>query len=222
MKLEVACFSVEAAEIAANAGADRIEFCSDYASGGLSPTVEDARKVKAYSATPLFIMIRPRPGNFIYTRSELSAMVKTVESMIDAGADGLVFGILDARNELNARECTYLIKIASPLSCTLHRAFDLVPDKTRTMKKAIDCGFERILTSGGPGNAVDNKPVIEKLLSAAPDHMIIMPGGGLRSGNAGVLKATGAKEFHSSCITAPDPLLPDPHEIMMLRSVLSS
>jgi copper homeostasis protein len=222
MKLEIACFNLRAAEIAVKAKADRIEYCHNYDQGGISPPVGEVVQHKKKFNTPVFVMVRPRPGNFIYSKEELREMARTIDLMKAAGADGFVFGILDQADELNAKDCEILVKSAWPLPCTLHRAFDDTPDKIKTLHKAVNCGFSRILSSGGKGNVDDNLKIIEMLILAASDQIIIMPGGGLRSHNIDVLKAAGATEFHSSCITSRGSLLPDSEEIGRLKHRLIS
>ncbi len=222
MKLEIACFNPRAVEIAVKAKADRIEYCQNYDQGGVSPPAGEVGQIKKKIDTPVFVMVRPRPGNFIYNKEELREMAKTIDRMKAAGADGFVFGILDQANELNVKDCEILVKTAWPLPCTLHRAFDDTPDKIKSLHEALNCGFSRILSSGGKGNVEDNIKAIEMLILTASDQIILMPGGGLRSHNIDMLKAAGATEFHSSCITSQESLLPDSEEICRIKHKLLS
>ncbi len=222
MTLEIACFSLKGAEIAVKAGADRIEFCHNYAAGGISPPAKEVEQVKQVTGKPVFVMIRPRPGNFVYNNEEIRQMHANIESMKSAGADGFVFGVVDSYNALNEKECRKLISRASPLPCTLHRAFDNIPDKIKSLQLAFDCGFSRILTSGGAGNAIDNLVMLAKLVEESSGRIIIIPGGGLRSSNIDtIIKHTGAREYHSACITKKGITLPDPLEINILKERLS-
>lgn len=219
MLLEVACFSLDAIKVVAGSDADRIEYCSDYASGGVTPPLADIAKIRQITAKPLFVMIRPRAGSFKYNTDEIKIMHGLIEEFKAAGADGFVFGITDLNNELNMEENRRLITRAYPLPCTLHRAFDIVPDKHKSLEQAIDCGFSRILTSGGAGNAVDNTGILARLLTKASNRIIIIPGGGLRSYNIDILiNKSGAEEYHSACITNTGTLLPDPREINIIKA----
>ena len=222
MTLEIACFSLEGVEIAIQAGADRVEFCHNYAAGGISPTVEEVQQVKQITGKPVFVMIRPRPGNYVYNNEEIRQMHSTIENMKSSGADGFVFGIVDYNNELNATECKNLISRASPLPCTLHRAFDNIPDKIESLQLAIDLGFSRILTSGGMGSAAENLGILARLVEKSLDRIIIVPGGGLRSNNIEtIIKHTGASEYHSACIANKGIPLPDPLQINFIKNRLS-
>ena len=221
MTLEIACFSLKGAEIAVKAGADRIEFCHNYAAGGISPPVEEVEQVKQVTGKPVFVMIRPRPGNFVYNNQEIKQMHANIEAMKSAGADGFVFGVVDSDNLLNVKECKNLISRSSPLPCTLHRAFDNIPDKIKSLQLSVDCGFSRILTSGGVGYAVDNLGMLARLVEESSGRIIIIPGGGLRSSNIDIIiKHTGAGEYHSACITKKGIPLPDPLEIKIIKDRL--
>jgi copper homeostasis protein len=219
MILEVACFSKEASLLADISGADRIEFCLDYAAGGISPSESDVEEICGIIEKPVFVMVRPRRGNFLYSPDETGHMLNTIKQMKSAGADGFVFGILDAENEVNMKDCIKLIDAASPLPCTFHRAFDQTSDLFRSLECIIDCGFKRILCSGGIGNAIDNTDILRRLVEKASERIVIMPGGGIRGVDIDVLKTSGALEFHSSCITGKDSI-PDPDEIKLIKTQL--
>lgn len=219
MILEVACFSKEASFSADISGADRIEFCLDYEAGGISPSVSDVEEIRRIIQKPVFVMVRPRKGNFLYSPDETVQMLNTIYQMKSAGADGFVFGILDSENEINIKDSIKLIDAASPLPCTFHRAFDQTPDLFRTLERLIDCGFKRILCSGGKGNAIDNTETLRRLSEKASDRIVIMPGGGIRAMDIDILKTTGAFEFHSSCITGIADM-PDPEEIKLIKANL--
>lgn len=220
--LEIACFSEEAAQLAVSSGADRIELCSNYSSGGITPKIEDLINIEKRIEIPVFVMIRPRPGNFIYGISELEEMEASIIKFKKTGADGFVFGALTKENELDQKLCSYLIKLASPLPCTLHRAFDLIEYKPKAIIQAIDAGFARILTSGGVGNVTENLPDLQKIVKLAANKIIIVAGGGLRNQNIHTLKAiTGLKEVHSSAIIDGEMEMPDAGEIRKLLTILN-
>ncbi len=221
--LEVACFSLDSVKVVAGSDADRIEYCSDYASGGVTPPLADFAKIRQITEKPVYVMIRPRDGDFDYNNEEIKMMHALIAEFKAAGADGFVFGITNPDNELNMEENRRLISRANPLPCTLHRAFDKVPDKHKSLEQAIDCGFSKILTSGGAGNAVDNIGVLARLVTKASGRINIIPGGGLRSYNIDIIiNKSGAGEYHSACITNTGTLLPDPREINIIKVKLRS
>lgn len=199
--LEIACFNVESALIAAKAGAHRIEFCTDFSTGGLTPSLDDAKKILAAVNVPVFIMIRPRPGNYVFTDEEFTHFTEWIPKFKAIGVHGFVFGLLNDDCTINLSKSKQLVQLAAPLPCTFHRAFDTGPDLSKSLEDVIECGFKRLLTSGGAGNAIDNVPVLMKLAKQAGDRLVILPGGGVRSSNIETLKAIDTNEFHTSAIT---------------------
>ncbi len=199
-RLEIACFNLESALIAAQSGADRIEFCADYASGGITPSIEDFKKLKAFTSIPVYIMIRPRGGDFVYSESEIETMKTCIADFKKAGADGFVFGLLNTDNTL-AETNQELGKLAGDTPCTFHRAFDKTPDLFNSLEQLIDWGFKTVLTSGGSTSALAGTAKLGKLLERSQGRIQILPGGGIRSTNIAELadKVT-AGFFHSSGI----------------------
>ena len=199
--LEIACFSTDNAITACNAGADRIELCDDREAGGTTPSADSIRIVKQHVTVPVFVMIRPRGGNFAYTEQEFEQM-KTDIDRFNAEVDGFVFGILDDEHRVNITRTTELVQMAHPLPCTFHRAFDETRDKFRALEDVIASGCQALLTSGGASNAVTGAHVLSDLVVAAQARITIIPGGGVRSRNINILIAvTGAIFFHSSALT---------------------
>jgi copper homeostasis protein len=199
--LEIACFNVESALIAAKAGAQRVEFCTDFSTGGLTPSLEDTKKILELVNIPVFIMIRPRPGTYVFTDAEFLHFTGWIPKFKAIGVHGFVFGLLNDDCTINTKKSTELVKLASPLPCTFHRAFDTGPDLSKSLEDVIACGFKRLLTSGGAGNAIDNIPSLVKLAKQAGDRLLILPGGGVRSSNIETLKSIKTNEFHTSAIT---------------------
>src|SRR5690349_15327858 len=140
MILEIACFNMESALIAQKAGADRIELCEDYNAGGVTPAPEMLRRVKAQVSLPVFVMVRPRPGNFIYTDPEFQKMKEEIIESRKLGANGIVFGILDSQNSIDKNKCSELVDLARPLETTFHRAFDEVKNPLDELEHIISCG----------------------------------------------------------------------------------
>lgn len=203
-KLEVACFDPASARIAADAGADRIELASDYSSGGVTPDPDDFRELRGYTSIPIFILIRPRGGDFVYSDEEIFVMKRSIALFSDLGADGFVFGCLDKENRLDKHANRILFETAQPLPCTFHRAFDRTEDKRSAIKTIIDIGFSTILTSGGEDSALKGALLLNELKKEAGDSLVIMPGGGIRSGNIEELRHHLKTDwYHSACITGP-------------------
>lgn len=201
MKLEVACFSYRDALLAIGAGADRIEFCRNYRAGGLTPSLSSVKKLCASSGIPIFVMIRPHARSFVYSASELAQMKTDIRDLKSVGCAGFVFGILDKDGIINKKQCSMLVKMAAPLPCTFHRAFDRTSNPEESLEALVACGFERVLTSGGIGNAIDNLSTLKKLVKKAGKRIGILPGGGVRSSNiSGILSKVKCKEFHSAAI----------------------
>jgi copper homeostasis protein len=220
--LEIATFSLEAAIIAGRAGADRIELCVDYAAGGLTPPQDMIAEVVRRLTCPVFVMIRARPGNFIYSGKELEQMRQDIVSAKEAGANGFVFGILEEDGTISEPACSELVSIASPLPCTFHRAFDELAHKKEGLEKLITCGFRRVLTSGGPVSAMANPNTLKALVDQAAGRIMVVPGGGIRPSNLRQLaEFTGAMEYHSAAICGHG-LLPDVEAIIQMKQSLST
>ncbi len=219
-RLEVACFNLESALIAAKAGADRIEFCADYASGGTTPDLEDFKKIKGATAVPVYVMIRPRGGNFVYSAEEIASMKQSIIQFKKAGADGLVFGILNTDNTLAAANCE-LVELADNTPCTFHRAFDQSPELEQSLEQLINWGFKTVLTAGGSSSAMAGAATLQKLFHHANNRIQILPGGGIRSGNiAELAKLLPVDFFHSAGITDGSEMA-DPAEIKAIKSALT-
>ena len=202
MALEIACFNLESCLIAQQAGASRIELCSDYELGGITPSKELIAEVRKKINSDLFVMVRPRSGNFIYSENEFLQMQETILFCKEQNCNGVVFGILNANNEVDIECCSKLVSLAKPMQCTFHRAFDECSEPEKSLNIISECGFSRVLTSGGVGNASDNLSQLKHLITLAENKMTIIAGGGIRSENIfEIIKQTGAKEFHSAAIT---------------------
>lgn len=199
--LEVACFDAESCFIAEQAGADRIEFCSDYSNGGVTPLRDDILKVKERLSIPLHVIIRPREGNFVYTKEEIETMKRDILFCKEHQVDGLVFGVLTSNHEIDVPANKELLGLCANLSCTFHRAIDECPDLEKALDEIIKSGFHKVLTSGGKSSAIEGIETLKHLQKIAGDKITIMPGGGVRSSNIGqLLKETGCREFHSAAM----------------------
>lgn len=197
--LEVCVESLGDAVRAIEAGADRIEYCSALALGGLTPTPGALARISGLDA-PCMVMIRPRPGDFCYDASECTLMKHEIALARDHGAAGVVFGACDKDGNLDVAVLRDLIAECDGLQTTLHRAFDVVTDQSRALEQAVVLGFDRILTSGGASDALSGRDQIAKLQKLANGRIMILPGAGVSAANAGeILRTTGAIELHASC-----------------------
>lgn len=201
-KLEIACFNLESAIIAQQNGADRIELCDGIDVGGTTPNEEMVSKAKSVLTVDLYVMIRPRGGNFVYSDAEFRQMKSEIQTLKKLNVDGFVFGILNDDKSVNIIQNTELVNLANPFPCTFHRAFDEAIDLNQSLEDIIQCGFRTILTSGQRPNVVEGMDQLSALVEKANSRITIMPGGGLRSSNVGeVRQKTKAGFYHSSAIT---------------------
>lgn len=200
--LEAPVFNTEAALKAAEFGVHRLELCADFGEGGTTPSTGTLDFLKSEIAIPVFAMIRPRGGDFIYEKEELEVMENDIKLLKNLGADGFVFGVLDEVGQVDHEACKKLIDAADGLPCTFHRAFDITVDKRLALESIIACGFSRILTSGGENTVTKGLENIKTFMSWADNRIIIMPGGGTKPVHVMDLKLTGTlQEVHASCKT---------------------
>ncbi|HEY0180396.1 MAG TPA: copper homeostasis protein CutC [Dokdonella sp.] len=197
--LEIAANSPASAFAAEQAGAARVELCASLAEGGVTPSYAAIALARERLRIPLYVLIRPRGGDFLYDELELETMRRDVEACVRLGCDGVVLGALDADGEVDRARCRELIVAAGPLGVTFHRAIDLARDAARALEDAIALGCERVLTSGGAATAADGAERIRALLTQAAGRIVVMPGAGIDAGNVAALRRrTGAREFHAS------------------------
>ena len=221
-KIEIACFDLESALIAQNAGADRIELCADMSVGGKTPTIEIIKQAREHLTIDLYVMIRPRGGSFVYSDSEFEQMKLEIETIKKLGVNGFVFGILNKDKTINIEQNKALLELAKPFPCTFHRAFDEVLNVDKALEDVISCKFSTILTSGTFPNVMEGKEVLKQLVIQAKNRIEIIPGGGLRSTNISELnEMVKANWYHSSAITDGSETA-NPEEIIQLKKKLLS
>lgn len=162
--LEVAVDSLASARAAIAGGADRLELCSALALGGLTPYAELLRQIRAESSIPIRCLMRPRGGDFLYTREEIMMMAAQIETLRALGASGFVIGCLDAQGDLDATAMAPLLKAAEGAGLTLHRCIDVSLDPCKTYLDAGAMGFDTVLTSGAAGSCLMGMETIGKLL----------------------------------------------------------
>jgi len=199
LTLEIIGFNIESCITAQNNGAGRIELCASPGEGGTTPPLSLIKAARKILQIPLYIMVRPRGGDFLYTDNEFEMMIDDVKACRQSGADGVVIGILNPEGDVDTIRCSKLVETAYPMGVTFHRAFDRVRDYKKSLKDVISTGCERILTSGLSPNCIDGIHIIKELVDLANDDIIIMPGSGVRSSNIKeIIQKSGAVEIHSS------------------------
>ena len=221
-KIEIACFNLDSAIIAQNTGADRVELCADMLVGGTTPIIETIQQARKHLTIDLYVMIRPRGGNFVCSEAEFEQMKLEIETIKKLGVNGFVFGILNKDKTINIEQNKVLVELANPFPCTFHRAFDEVLDYQQALEDVISCGFSTILTSGTFPNVMEGKEVLKQLVIQANNRIEIMPGGGLRSTNILELnEMVNANWYHSSAITDGSGIA-NSEEIVQLKKKLQS
>ena len=196
--LEISVESVERAAAAERGGADRIELCAELAVGGLTPSEELMRAVRACVKLPIFAMVRSRAGDFVYSREEFAAMRASIELAKRLEMEGVVLGLLTANGLVDVARTRELVELAKPLPVTFHRAFDECANQVAALEDVIHTDAGRVLTSGGAASAPAGAEMLAKLVAAAGERITILPGAGIHAGNiAEVARSTGAREFHS-------------------------
>lgn len=198
-KLEICVDNLESAINAQSAGADRIELCDNLAEGGTTPSYGTIACAIENLNIGVHVLIRPRGGDFLYSRQEFDIMLEDIEICKELVADGIVTGLLKADGTVDIDRTKYLVEAAAPMAVTFHRAFDLCSDPVKGLEHIIKTGANRILTSGQKNFAVEGAELISRLVRIAGERIIIMPGSGLDDLNiAMIAELTGAKEFHLS------------------------
>jgi copper homeostasis protein len=208
MVLEVCIDSVESAIASESGGASRVELCCDLLEGGITPGAGLIASVRRHIAIDLFVMIRPRGGDFFYTDLEFEVIQEEIANAKRLGADGMVLGLLDQQGRVDVARTRQLVELAQPLPVTFHRAIDMTPDLSAALDDVMATGATRILTSGGAPSVQEGIAEIARMVNTARGRIGIMPGGGITADNiADIAQGTGAGEFHSSARTAfPSPV----------------
>lgn len=199
MKLEIIGFNIESCISAQEAGANRIELCAGAGEGGTTPSYGFMKAAREKLHIDLYVMIRPRGGDFLFSDDDFEIMKNDVAVCKQLGCDGIVTGILTSDGKVDKPRCRQLVELAYPLGATFHRAFDRVADPFEALEDVIACGFERILTSGLKPKGIEGASLLSQLVKQAEDRIIVMPGSGVTADNIlSLVESTGVKELHSS------------------------
>jgi len=198
MNVEVCANSYESAINAEKGGANRIELCSELAVGGITPSYGLIKKVIEDISIPVNILVRPRSGNFTYSKAEFDIIKRDILLCKELKCNGIVSGILKKDQSVDINRTHELVEIAKPLSFTFHRAFDWVENPLEEIVRLSSIGINRILTSGQENSAIKGINLLKKLHRKAGDKLVIMPGGGININNIIAFKNAGFKEVHFS------------------------
>lgn len=197
--IEIATSDFLTTKSAVEGGADRIELCANLAEGGTTPSYAHIKKCREAFDIALFPIIRPRGGDFLYTKDEFEIMKNDIRLCKDLGCEGIVIGLLNMDGTIDMSRTSELIELAYPLEVTFHRAFDRCKDPFIALEELIEIGCQRILTSGQKPAISEGVNLIAELNKKADDRIIILPGSGVRKDNIKMLaEKTGCIEFHSS------------------------
>jgi copper homeostasis protein len=196
-KLEICVDNIESAIVAQESGADRIELCNNLTEGGTTPGYGTITSARNNLTIGLHVIIRPRGGDFLYTDTEYDIMRRDIEICGECDVDGIVLGILRSEGRVDIERTAKLIELASPMTATFHRAFDMSVDPMKSFEDVIATGAHRLLTSGLRNKASEGIELISRLVEKAGNRIIVMPGSGINEANiAEIAKKTRAKEYH--------------------------
>lgn len=196
--LEICVDSVESAVAAERGGAQRVELCSSLVEGGLTPSLGMLRAVRSRLDIGVHVMIRPRAGDFVYSDEEIAVMQDDIQFAAEAGANGVVLGVLTQHDDVDVDRTRRLIELAKPMEVTFHRAIDLARDMVEALEKVIATGAERVLTSGGEPDAMTGRHMIGKLVQISRGRIQVMAGGNVRPRNLReIARDSGANEYHA-------------------------
>ncbi len=199
--VEVAVDSVAAAVMAAGLGADRLELCQDLELGGTTPSLGLIEAVRARVTIPVAVMIRPRGGEFVYGLDEVRIMAADIGHAIQAGANGVVVGVLTAAGGIDREGLKRLVAVAGPVPVVFHRAFDSVAEPLEALDMLMAEGVARLLTAGGGATAYAGRRVIGRLVERAGGDLTVIAGGGVTAADVvELMAATAVREIHLSGI----------------------
>jgi copper homeostasis protein len=197
MIIEVCVNSAISAIEAQKGGANRVELCDNLHDGGTTPSAGSIQFARRNLQIGLFVMIRPRGGDFLYSDGEFEIMQEDIRMAKNLGADGVVFGILHRDGTIDKKRMMELMNLARPMGITCHRAFDMTADPFQALEDLISLGVDRILTSGQQPTASQGAGLIRELIARAKGRIILMPGSGVKEHNVvELIRETGASEVH--------------------------
>ena len=200
MIIEICATTINSVINANRAGADRIELCSNYSVGGLTPTIKFIKKALNISEIPINVLVRSRPGNFTYNTIEIDKMKKDILSIMELGVNGFVVGSINSNGVIDNEFMNWVRDHTDQLDLTFHRAFDYLDNQNDCVDTLVKIGFSRILCSGNENDAIEGMENLISLNKYSNDRIVIMPGGGVNKENCLEFKNAGFKEIHLSGI----------------------
>ena len=216
--VEVVCYSIEDVYRAKQGGAKRVELCADPGAGGTTPNYGLIKQSVALKDLDVMVMIRPRGGDFLYTKEELDVMRDDIKIAAELGVKGVVFGVLDETGFIDVLAMSSLVQLSKGLGLevTCHRAFDVARDPQQFLDILLELGVDRLLTSGQAKTAVEGLPLLQQLVKQAQGRLSIMPGGGVRPHNVQELLTLNITEVHTgSSVKVPSKMQPRESEVKM-------
>tara|TARA_B100000575_G_scaffold150619_1_gene120055 strand:- start:1755 stop:2474 length:720 start_codon:yes stop_codon:yes gene_type:complete len=184
IKIEICCTSIDAALLAQNYGASRIELCSELFLGGITPSIGLIESCTKELKIPIRVLLRPRGGDFNYNDNEIKVLVNDVIRLKDLGVEGIAIGLVDEKGSIPLKKLDKILNIIDGnMNLTFHKAFDYLKKPILELKTLIEFGFDTILTSGGKNSAEEGISFINRLRNVANGNLTIMPGGGINSEN---------------------------------------
>lgn len=197
--LEACVDSVESAMEAVKGGANRLELCADLIIGGTTPNINLLKLIKEKTDVKINVLIRPRYGDFCYTQEEFEIIKRDIKMFKEAGANGVVIGILKPDGSLDIERMRELMSLAEGLHVTLHRAFDVCRDPFEALDQAKGLGINSILTSGQENSCMEGIELLKKLVEKAQAEIEILIGSGVNSKNVEqIVSYTKSHSVHTS------------------------
>ncbi|MFM2206589.1 MAG: hypothetical protein RL213_564 [Bacteroidota bacterium] len=197
--LEVACANLQSVRAAVEGGADRIELCAALGAGGLTPSDGFIREALRISTVPVFVMIRPREGDFLYSEDEFKIMLQDLARCRELGVTGVVTGMLTAAGQVDKSQVARFLGSSGDMQVTFHRAFDLSRDAAESLRDLMESGVHRLLTSGMASSAPEGAECIRQLVLQSAGRLVVMAGAGVNPGNAAdLVRKSGVSEVHLS------------------------
>lgn len=200
-QIEICANSVQSAINAEIGGANRVELCDNLWEGGTTPSYASIALAKERIEIPIFVLVRPRGGDFVYDDLEFETIKRDIVHAKSLGVAGIVSGVLLPDGQVDVVRTSELVKLSDPLPFTFHRAFDQTPDMLYALEELVKCGVKRILTSGQRRSAIEGLDQLKLLLKHASGRITILPGGGISKKNVKEIQSVGCKEFHLSAKT---------------------
>ena len=200
MEIEICCGSIQSAANAKAGGAVRVELCQGLVEGGTTPSPATIQYAVRELGLKVFVLVRPRGGDFCYNELEVKTMEEDVAFCKEAGASGIVVGFLHPDGSIDTELTRRFVELSAPLPVTFHRAFDECADPLNALEQIIECGCARILTSGCKPTAIEGAEMLQQLVKQADGRITILAGSGVTPENVLTLREkTGVKELHGSC-----------------------